>query len=74
MKVSPITYLVITTLILITVTVFSAMGLPFSWVFYLTIFGQALLVFSVLKVLKDNYTTDKTFRDFYEDHSIGQEH
>jgi len=26
-----------------------------------------LLVFTVLKVLKDNYTTDKSFEHFYED-------
>jgi TRAP-type C4-dicarboxylate transport system permease small subunit len=73
MNISPIFYLIITTLVLITVTIFAAMDLPFSWVFYLSVFGQALLVFSVIKVLKDNYTTDKTFKDFYEDHPIGRE-
>lgn len=73
MKHSAITYLATTTLILVTVTIFAAMGLPFSWVFYFTVIGQGFLVFSVLKVLKDDYTTDKTFEDFYEDYPIGRE-
>jgi len=73
MKTHPIAYLVITTLVLITVTIFAAMGLPFSWVFYLTVLGQILLVISVYKVLRDNYTTNKTFRDFYEDHPMGKD-
>ena len=68
-----ITYLVITTFILITVAVFAAMDFPFSWIFYLTVFGQAFLVYSVFKVLKDDYTTTKTFEDFYEDYPIGRE-
>ena len=68
MKLSAITYLVLTTFVLITVAIF-----PFGWVFYLTVLGQALLIFSVFKVLRDSYTTDKTFKDFYEDHPIGQE-
>ncbi|MBG44257.1 MAG: hypothetical protein CL530_09830 [Aequorivita sp.] len=68
-----ITYLVITTFILITVAVFAAMDFPFSWIFYLTVFGQVFLVYSVFKVLKDDYTTTKTFEDFYEDYPIGRE-
>jgi TRAP-type C4-dicarboxylate transport system permease small subunit len=73
MKLSAITYLVLTTFVLITVAIFAAMDFPFGWVFYLTVLGQALLIFSVFKVLRDSYTTDKTFKDFYEDHPIGQE-
>jgi len=73
MHFSAITYLVITTFVLVTVAVFAAMDFPFSWIFYLTVFGQAFLVFSVFKVLKDNYTTTKTFEDFYEDYPIGRE-
>lgn len=72
MQISAITYLIITTFLLVTVTIFAAMDFPFSWVFYLTVLGQVLLVFSVIKVLKDNYTTDKTFADFYEDYPIGK--
>ncbi|CAM3372692.1 hypothetical protein [Aequorivita lipolytica] len=73
MKISAITYLIITTFILLTVTIFAAMNFPFSWVFYLMVLGQVLLVISVVKVLKDNYATDKDFEDFYEDHPIGRE-
>lgn len=73
MKTNAITYLIITTLILITVVIFASMDLPFSWVFYLTVFGQIFLIISVFKVLRDNYTTEKTFEDFYEDHPIGRE-
>ena len=73
MHFSAITYLVVTTFVLITVAIFAAMDFPFSWIFYLTVFGQAFLVFSVFKILKDNYTTTKTFEDFYEDYPIGKE-
>ena len=73
MKLSAITYLISTTVILITVAIFAAMDLPFRWVFFITVFGEILLVLSVIKVLKDKYTTDKTFKDFYEDHPIGKE-
>lgn len=73
MKLSAITYLALTTFVLVTVAIFAAMDFPFGWVFYLTVLGQALLIFSVFKVLRDSYTTDKTFKDFYEDHPIGQE-
>lgn len=60
----------ITTLLLFTVTIMVAMDFPFNWVFYLTVLGQVLIVYMVYKVLTDNYTTDKTFEDFYEDHPI----
>jgi len=73
MKLSAIGYLVITTFILVTVTTFTALDFPFGWIFYLTVLGQILLVFSVIKVLKDQYTTDKTFDDFYEDFPMGAE-
>jgi len=59
--------LAITTFILLTVTIFAAMDFAFSWIFYLTVLGQIFLVFSVYKVLKDHYSTKKTFRDGYED-------
>jgi 4-hydroxybenzoate polyprenyltransferase len=67
MKNSAMQCLAFTTLLLITVTIFVAMNLSFTWVFYLTVFGQAMLVITVYKVLKDDYTTDKTFKYFYED-------
>ncbi|MBC2846297.1 hypothetical protein [Winogradskyella flava] len=67
MKVSPLIYIAITTLILITVAIMSSMNLPFNWVFYLTVIGQVLVLAMVYRVLTDSYTTDKTFEHFYED-------
>ncbi len=73
MKDSVMLWVVATTLILVTVTIMAAMNFPFNWVFYLTVIGQTMIVFMVYRVLKDNYTTEKTFADFYEDHAIGRE-
>ena len=63
-------YVAITTILLLTVTIMSVMNLPFNWVFYLTVIGQILVVVMVYKVLRDDYTTDKTFEHFYEDKPI----
>ncbi len=73
MKISAMALLAITTLVLLTVVIFATLNLPCSWVFYLTTFGQILLVITVIRVLKDDYTTDKTFEDFYEDKPISKE-
>ena len=62
----------ITTLVLITVTIMASMGFPFNWVFYVTVIGQVMVVYMVYKVLTDNYQTDKTFEDFYEDRPISE--
>ncbi len=70
MKLNAISLLIITTLVLITVTIFAAMDFPFGWIFFLTLAGQMLLIYTVFRVLKDDYTTNKTFEDFYEDHPI----
>lgn len=59
--------LALTSLILFTIVLFVALDVDFSWVFYLTVVGQVLLVVMVYKVLTDNYQTNKTFDDFYED-------
>lgn len=67
---SPFPYIAITTLLLITITVMSAMDFPFNWVFYLTVLGQIFLVVMVYKVLTDDYSTDKTFDHFYEDRPV----
>ena len=70
MKTSPFIYIGITTVILVMITVMCTLDFDFSWVFYLTVIGQVFLVIMVYKVLKDNYTTDKTFDHFYEDRPI----
>ena len=70
MKIPVMFYVVLTTFMLVILTIMVAMDLPFNWVFYMTCLGQVLVVVMVYKVLKDDYTTDKTFEDFYEDHPI----
>lgn len=67
MKISAMTLLAITTILLLTVVIFSTMNFSFGWVFYSTCLGQALLVYTVYKILTDDYQTEKTFKDFYED-------
>lgn len=67
MKNLGIPLLILTTLILLLVTIFASLDMPFSWVFYLTVLGQVTLVFAVYKVLTDDYHTEKTFKDWYED-------
>jgi TRAP-type C4-dicarboxylate transport system permease small subunit len=70
MKDTAMFWVVATTLVLLTVTMMATLGFAFSWVFYVTVLGQGLVVFMVYKVLTDNYRTDKTFDDFYEDYPI----
>lgn len=66
-------YVWFTTFLLITVSIMASMNMPFNWVFYLTVFGQFLIAVMVFRVLKDKYTTDKTFQDYYEDYPIGRQ-
>ncbi|MCH8534739.1 MAG: hypothetical protein LAT51_06685 [Flavobacteriaceae bacterium] len=73
MKLSAMFLVVFTTLVLVAVTIMAAMNLPFNWVFYLTVFGQALVLLMVYKVLTDDYQTNRTFDDWYEDMPIKQE-
>ena len=73
MKDSALFWVGATTLVLLTVTIMAAMNFPFNWVFYVTVLGQVMIVFMVYRVLKDNYTTKKSFADFYEDHPIGSQ-
>lgn len=61
-----------TTITLVIVTIMAAMDFSFNWVFYITVLGQFMIVYMVYKVLTDNYVTKKKFKDFYEDHPIGQ--
>lgn len=73
MKTLAMPLVILTTLVLVLVSIFASLNIPFNWVFYTTVFGQGLLIFTVYKVLTDDYTTDKTFDDFYEDYPIGKE-
>ena len=73
MKISAMSVVGFTTMVLVTLTIMVSMNFPFNWVFYVTVFGQALVVYMVYKVLTDDYDTPKTCEDFYEDHPIGRE-
>ncbi|GGW67519.1 hypothetical protein DFQ11_10423 [Winogradskyella epiphytica] len=70
MKPSAFLLVTITTVLLLAVTIMSAVNFAFPWVFYLTVIGQIAVVFMVYKILHDKYTTTKTFDDFYEDHPM----
>lgn len=67
MKINAMYLLGFTTLLLITVTIFATMNMSFGLVFFATVLGQGLLVYTVYRILKDDYTTNKTFEDFYKD-------
>ncbi|NNE76198.1 MAG: hypothetical protein HKN31_03910 [Pricia sp.] len=72
MKNTAMFWVAATTLVLLMVTIMAVMNFAFNWVFYVTVLGQVMIIYMVYRVLTDNYTTDKTFADFYEDHPIGQ--
>ncbi|WP_340202303.1 hypothetical protein [Ascidiimonas sp. W6] len=74
MKTSAIFWVGITTILLVLVTCLATLNVSFSWVFYITVIGQLAVLIMVYKVLTDNYKTDKTFDDFYEDYPIGKDH
>ncbi len=61
-----------TTLVLLAVVIFVVMGFSYGLVIPLICFGQLLLFFSVYKILREDYTTNKTFDDFYEDYPINR--
>lgn len=63
-------WVMVTTLILVTITIMVLMDFSSNWVFYITVLGQIMVVYMVYKVLTDNYSTSKTFEDFYSDHPM----
>jgi lipopolysaccharide/colanic/teichoic acid biosynthesis glycosyltransferase len=68
MKNNGITYLIITSLLLVVITSMVYFNINFPVIFYLTVIGQILLIYTVYKVLTDSYKTRKTFDDWYEDY------
>ena len=70
MKNTAIRLVLATTFVLVVLTIMAQLNFPFGWMFFLTCFGQVLLIYTVYKVLTDKYTTDKTFDDWYEDHPM----
>jgi hypothetical protein len=70
MKNTAIRLVLAISLLLVVLTIMADLNFPFSFMFFLTLFGQVLLIYTVYKVLTDKYTTDKTFDDWYEDHPM----
>ena len=73
MKISAMGWVAFTTFFLIILTIAASMGFAFSWIFFATVVGQALVLIMVYRVLTDQYTTDKTFEDYYEDYPLSRE-
>ncbi len=73
MKSKGILLLSITTILLVMLSIMAALDFQYAWIFTLTTIGQILLVVSVYHVLKDDYQTDKEFKDWYEDKPIDSE-
>jgi len=70
MKNTAIRLVLATTFVLVVLTIMAQLNFLFSLIFFLTVFGQILLMYTVYKVLTDKYTTDKNFDDWYEDHPM----
>ena len=51
----------------------AALDFQYAWIFSLTTIGQILLVFAVYHVLTDDYSTNKEFKDWYEDRPVDSE-
>ena len=61
MKIPVMFYVGLTTFLLVMLTVMVSMNMAFTWVFYTMCLGQLLVIVMVYKVLRDAYSTDKTF-------------
>ena len=63
-------YILLSTSLLVIVAVMVFYELPFNWIFFTTLMGQISLLVMVYKILTDDYSTEKTFDDWYEDRPI----
>ncbi|MGS2727577.1 hypothetical protein ACU8DI_13280 [Psychroserpens sp. BH13MA-6] len=72
MKISVAFYVGLATVLLVLLTIAVAVGVSFNVVFLLMCLGQLALLVMVYKVLSDNYTTTKTFKDFYQDYNVSE--
>ena len=73
MKLSVTFYITITTLLLVAVATLVHYNVSLSIVLTTVLIGQAWWILTVYKVLTDDYQTEKTFDDWYEDKPIGNE-
>jgi hypothetical protein len=70
MKNFAIKLVLFTTAYLFVFTILTQINVPFRLLLVMLVVGQALLLYMVYKVLTDNYTTNKSFKDWYEDKPI----
>ena len=63
-------YILLSTSLLVIVAVMVFYELPFNWILFTTLMGQISLLVMVYKILTDDYSTEKTFDDWYEDRPI----
>jgi hypothetical protein len=68
MKNTAMFLVVFTTIFLVVFTVFSQLEISLRIMNAMFLAGNGLVLLMVYKVLKDKYTTSKTFKDWYEDH------
>ena len=54
-------------ILLVILVILTQMQFRFDWVFAVMCFGQLSVILMVVLVLKEKYTTNKTFDDWYED-------
>jgi len=60
----------VTWICLLAFVVWAVLGMAYPLLFTVFIIGHILILFMVYKVLVSPYSTNKTFRDWYEDHSV----
>ena len=60
-------YIALTTLLLMAVAIMVVFNLPFPLVFITMVTGQIFLAIMVYKILTDDYSTPRTFEDWYEE-------
>lgn len=66
-------YIVLTTSLLVILAIMAYFELPFNLMFFTTLTGQFFLLVMIYKILTDDYQTEKTFEDWYEDKPIGKQ-
>ena len=55
------------TVFVVIYTLMARLSLPFGVIYMAFLISQGLLLFMVYRILKDKFSTTKTFNDWYED-------
>ena len=59
-----------TTIFIVIYTLMARMSVPFGMIYLAFLLSQGLLIFMVWRILRDKYSTQKTFSDWYEDKDV----